>query len=255
MNAATPWILPQDERPEARERLFCIPYAGGAAGVFRSWQEQIAPQIEVVSVELPGRGTRFAEPLRSDLMQLVGELRSGIDDWLDKPFALFGHSVGAAIAFELARIFEREGNGDLLRLFVSGQRALHLPDPHPPLHNLPDDELIEELRHLDGTPEELLADPELLELFLPILRADLTAGETYRFSAGEPLSVPISAFGGMQDEEVSPEEVNEWLIHTTAECRIRMFDGGHFFLNSALSEMLESIADDLAHATGTSDAP
>jgi medium-chain acyl-[acyl-carrier-protein] hydrolase len=235
---------------QARLRLFCRPYAGGASGIFRDWEAKLPDAIDVRAIELPGRGARFAEPPILELADLVSGLKDGLAGWLDRPFALFGHSLGALVGYELARTFQGEEANRFVHLFVSGHRAPHLPDPHPALHQLADPELIEELRQLNGTPEELLDNPDWARLFLPIIRADLTAGETYRYVAADPLQVPISAFGGIHDPEVAPEEVNEWVIHTSAECQIRHYDGDHFFLNPFRDELLAAIVGDLEQSAG-----
>jgi medium-chain acyl-[acyl-carrier-protein] hydrolase len=199
----------------------------------------------VVPVHLPGRGNRFTEPALTRSDALVEQLASELEPFLDVPFAFFGHSMGAMLAFELARRL-RAGGGPLPEhLLVSGRRAPQRPRDKRELHSLPEDEFREELRSLNGTPDELLEHPELMELFSPILRADFELCETYAFHEDAPLDVPISAFGGLEDKDVSREDLTAWKEHTRGPFRLRMFPGGHFFLNGARQQLIHAVSEDL----------
>jgi surfactin synthase thioesterase subunit len=146
---------------------------------------------------------------------------------LDRPFALFGHSLGAILAFEVARRIRHPG---LAHLFVSGRRAPHVPLDRPPIHDLPDSDLADELRRLAGTPEEVLREPEFASVFMPLIRADFRLSETYLYRPSPPLRIPITAYGGIDDAEVASAAVEAWSTHTTGACRRAMFPGGHFFI-------------------------
>lgn len=242
---ATPWLACVKPNPQARLRLFCFPYAGGGASIFRSWHEYLPPSVEVCPVQIPGRETRLRDGLFSHIGSLVQATVSALLPYLDKPFALFGHSMGAVVAFEFARLLRRRYGLEPLQLFVSGSSAPHLPHPDPPIHILPDAEFLEELRRLNGTPQEVLENAELVELMLPILRADVAAYETYQYTDEPPLSIPISAFGGWQDEKVNPERLQAWSDQTTASFTLRMLPGDHFFLRTAQSLLLQALSQEL----------
>jgi medium-chain acyl-[acyl-carrier-protein] hydrolase len=165
---------------------------------------------------------------------------------LDVPFALFGHSLGALVSFELARQLRKLGLPDLVHLFVSGHRAPQIPRPGPLTHQWPDAEFVAELRRLNGTPEEVLQHAELMALLLPVLRADFAIIETYSGSDEEALDCPISAFGGLQDSEASYDEVAAWREQTRGLFKVRMLPGDHFFLHSARAQILRAISQDLS---------
>jgi medium-chain acyl-[acyl-carrier-protein] hydrolase len=176
---------------------------------------------------------------------LLENLVPAIRPCLDKPFVFFGHSMGAMIGFELVRRFRRENGPRPLHLFVSGSRAPQVPNSRPIIHHLPDAEFVDGLRRFDGTPDAVLKNDMLMELFLPILRADFTLHETYRYVPGAPLDCPISAFGGFEDEEVSRDELAAWQEQTCGVFKLSMFRGDHFFLRSAQAQLLQTISEDL----------
>lgn len=239
------WITYASPKKEARLRLFCFPCAGGSALMYRRWAEALPPDVAVYPVQLPGRGTRRAEKPFTNIKPLVEALLPVIAPYSDKPFAMFGHSMGASIAFELARQLRRVHGVEPRRLFVSGRRAPHLPKLRRPLHDLPEDEFIEELRRLNGTPPEVLADRQLMELMIPLLRADFSVAETYEFQPGEPLGCPITVFGGVSDEHVEREALAAWREHTSGPFVLRMFEGDHFFVETARPILLQAVAGEL----------
>lgn len=243
--AASEWFTRPKPNPRARLRLFCFPYAGGNAHAFRKWPQQMSPGVEVLAAHLPGRGARMREPPYTSITALVEELGRAVRPYLDLPFAFFGHSMGAMIGFELTRLLRREGGEAPAHLFVSGRRAPQIPVTDTPTYNLPDAELIEKVRRLNGTPPEVLEHPELMELMLPLLRADFQVVETYRYVDEPPLGCPISAFGGLQDLEVTREHLEAWREQTTSGFVRRMFDGDHFFLHRAEQVLLTTIAREL----------
>ncbi|MGK4007729.1 thioesterase domain-containing protein [Sorangium sp. So ce1036] len=244
------WIGRPRPNPAARLRLFCFPYAGGSASVFSTWPHQLPPQVELCAVRLPGREARMSEPPFERLTPLVRALATGLAPWMTRPFAFYGHSLGALVSFELARELRRRGAPLPRRLLVSGRRAPHLPISDP-AHDLPDREFLSWIRALGGTPEEILREPELLAMFLPILRADVAVNEAEPFVAEPPLECPISAFGGLADDRAGRAELEAWREHTRGPFTVEMFPGGHFFLRSARDLLLRSVSahlDDVLRA-------
>lgn len=232
-------------RPDRALRLWCFPHAGGGVSAFRGWPACLPASIEVWSVELPGRDTRIAVPPFTSMSPLVEAIVEAIGPLLDRPSALFGHSLGALLAFEVARALRSRGGAPPLALFVSGCRAPQLGDRRRRVHRLPREAFLEAVRELSGTPDEVLSSPELVELLLPMLRADFTVSETYRYVDLEPLQVPLIACCGAEDREVSAAEMAAWHKQTTAGFRLRLFAGGHFFVRTALAPLLAAISEDL----------
>jgi medium-chain acyl-[acyl-carrier-protein] hydrolase len=227
-----PWLPYKKPRPGARVRLFCFPYAGGGASVYRGFQDELPPAIEVAAVQLPGRETRLREPPEPDLCRLVTKIADGLTPHLAPPFAFFGHSMGAALSFELARELRRRGGPRPAHLFASACPAPHLPDDDM-THALPDDELVARLRAMGGMAEDVLAHRELMEMILPVFRADAAVTETFRYTAEPPLDVPITAFGGLSDDKATRAELEGWRQHTTAAFALVLVPGNHFFLQQA----------------------
>lgn len=244
------WFPRPKPNRRARLRLFCFPYAGGNSFAFRRWQAELPDFVEVLPAQLPGRVNRLDENAFTDLLQLVECLSAAIFNYLDKPFAFFGHSMGAMISFELARKLRREQASQPLQLFVSGRVAPQLPRRTPPVHDLPEPEFVEELRRLNGTPREVLEHPELMPLLIPLLRADFSVVGTYRYYPESPLACPITAFGGLHDPEVSREDLEAWREQTVSAFSPRMLPGDHFFLQSAEPLILRVIGQHLGHVAG-----
>jgi len=232
-------------KPAARCRLLCFPYAGAGASMFAAWPRTIPPDVEVCAVQMPGREGRLSEPPITRWDEAVDNVNDVLMPWTDRPFAFFGHSLGAALAFEVARRFQRDRRPGLVHLFVSGRRAPHLPPDERPTYNLPDEQFLRELRRLAGTPEDVLQDTEFLELFIPLLRADFCLSETYAYRHDAPLAVPITAYGGAEDETVPPEKLEGWREHTTSSFRQVIFPGGHFFVNEARASVLSELRREL----------
>ncbi|GAB4190473.1 MAG: hypothetical protein OHK0022_03290 [Roseiflexaceae bacterium] len=241
----TPWALRFRPSPQAKLRLFCLHYAGGGASVFQPWAGLLPPQIELWGVQLPGRERRLREAPFVRMAPLADAVTDALRPLLDRPFALFGHSMGALLSFELARRLRREGGPLPVALLLSAHRAPHMPRRERPIHNLPEPELIDELRRLNGTPEEVLSHPELLELLLPLIRADFAACETYEYTEEPPLDCPISVFGGMTDPLVNRDELDAWSTHTAAAFSARVLPGDHFFLHKSRPMLLQALSIDL----------
>ena len=243
------WISRPTPRSEARLRLFCLPYAGGGMAPFRPWVERLPADIELCLVQLPGRETRMRESPYTVLDDLVDDLVEAIDPLLDRPYALFGHSMGAWIGFALARQLRSSGQPEPAHLLVSGRRAPHIPEADAPLHPLPDAAFVAALvRRYNGIPRALLEDVELLRLFLPTLRADLTMIETYRFVETPPLDCPITAYGGWEDGRATQVDLAAWGEVTRGAFELQMFPGGHFFIQTEREALLATITGALADA-------
>jgi medium-chain acyl-[acyl-carrier-protein] hydrolase len=221
--------------PKAAMRLYCFPHAGGAAHAFEEWQKELPTSIEVAAIELRGRGRRFDERLVLDFDRHVDEAAQSIGEHSDMPAAYFGHSMGAVLAFEVIRRLRAAGKPRPLGLFVSAHRAPQLPDRTPTLHMLEDAALLERLRDWSGTSDAILKNPALSSIFLPILRADLTAASRYRYESGPPLDCPIVAYAGTQDSEASIDEVRAWRTQTSADFSLHVYSGGHFFIQEPRS--------------------
>jgi medium-chain acyl-[acyl-carrier-protein] hydrolase len=242
------WIVRPAPRDRPRLRLFCLPCAGGTAASFRDWPRHLPPDVEVCAFELPGRSRRLLEPAYATVDELVEALAEQMAPLGSSPFALFGHSMGALIAFELAKARVRRGEEEPCQLFVAASRAPQYPSRDRPVHGLPDSELIEHLRAVGGTPEEILRNTEMVALLLPAVRADFALCERYRLVPGPGLSCPIDALGGSGDPLVSRRELLGWQAQTTGEFRLRMYEGGHFFTQSAPDDVLHGVAKRLSRS-------
>lgn len=253
----TLWVKCSNPNPQARFRLFCFPHAGGGASLFRRWPGLLSREIEVYAVQLPGREDRLKEPPFTRLPPLVEALAHALQPYLyEKPYAFFGHSMGGFISFELARyIRSHQFHTAPRQLFIAATRAPQLPDPDPPVHMLPEKEFIEKLYQLNGTPDEILQNPELLEFALPLLRADFAVCETYTYNAEEPLPCPISAYGGSDDKEVTSTELAAWREHTQATFKHLMFPGNHFFFSRNPTDLLHVISYELMRHINPLNAP
>ena len=225
-------------------RLFCFPYAGGSDSIFRSWQQILPETIEVCAVQLPGRGSRITDSACTRMDQLIRLAGEALAPHLDKPFALFGHSMGALIGFELAHYLRREWGAQPVHLFVSGRCSPQTRN-EPVDPKLFDSALPEMLRQYNGTPAEALENAELMELVLPVLRADFALCKSYNYTPQPPFNFPITAFGGLEDHGVPREAIEGWRKQTTGPFALRMLPGDHFFLNTSRLPLLEAISREL----------
>lgn len=244
--APSPWQVRWRPVPDATIRLFCLPHAGGGAVAYRIWAERLADHgVEVVAIRLPGRETRFRDRPYTRLDELVPALVDDLRPVLDRPYAWFGHSMGALVAFEACRLARRLGLAPPVRLLVSGRPAPHLAPRESRVHNAPTPRFLARLREMNGTPPELLNDPGALASLLPTLRADFAIAETYRYRTGPPLEVPISVYGGASDVFANADELRGWCQHSVVGCTARVLDGGHFFLHDFHRRLLPLVAVDL----------
>ncbi len=239
------WIAIPKPNPQANLRLFCFPYAGGSSTIFHSWLNQLPNNMEICPIELPGRGSKIQLAPLNRLEPIVKELSLQIQPYLDKPFAFFGHSMGGLVSFELTRLLSNKYGVNPVHLFISARRAPQLSNLEPPIHSLPESEFITELRRYNGTPTAVLENQELMELFLPILRADFAVLETYIYHHKSPLKSPISVFGGLQDSKVTVEQLEAWREQTTNHFSLHMLPGEHFFINDNQSQILNIISTSL----------
>ena len=231
---------------DSRLRLFCLPYAGTGASRYFRWTSLLPATIEICPILLPGREGRIGEQPLTDMNTMLNALVRELEPERERPFALFGHSMGALIGFELARRLRQEFEVNPVRLFVSAHRAPHLPRSQPALHQLPDDQLRERLRQLQDGPEEMMQNDEYMQLMLPTLRADLQLCETYVHTSEPPLGCAISALGGIGDWRLSKSDLMAWDKHTSGAFTLRMFPGGHLFLNDCEADVTRSIVEDLS---------
>ncbi|MBK8323392.1 MAG: thioesterase [Betaproteobacteria bacterium] len=240
------WLQSFSPNPQASVRLFCFAHAGGGAAAYRLWHRGLPGQVEVCAIQLPGRANRFREPALRSIPAIVEGLLPSVLPQLDRPYAFFGHSMGSMIAFALAHELVQRGAPVPAHLFMSGRRGPRVPDTEPPLHALSDADFVSELlRRYGGIPAEVLAEPELMDLLLPSLRADIHALETYRPHGRSPLPCPVTAYGGAEDSLNPPEHLDAWRGETGAAFRARTFAGGHFYLEAKRDELLADIAETL----------
>lgn len=227
-------------------RLFLFPYAGGGPAAFNKWLVEFPDHIEIWAAHYPGRGSRHNQSPIKQLASLVENFSHAIQPLLEKPFVFFGHSMGGMIAFELIRHLRQFKLPQPNFLFISACGAPNLPDPHPPIHALPDAEFLKAIKELKGIPSEILNIPELIELLLPTLRADFEAVETHHHDHNLPaLDCPIIAFGGLDDQRVSRERLEGWLSCTNARFHSQYFSGAHFFIHTAKAAVISSIVTEI----------
>lgn len=229
LSSASPWIVTHTPRPEAKLKLICFPFAGGSASFYHDWSRYLPENIEISSVELPGRGMRFGEPLLYHISTITKPLLEVLKPLFEKQIMFFGHSLGAILGFEVA--CRLQDMGYTAKAFIaSGCRAPCIPQEETPLHALPDELLVAQLNQYNGTPSDVLNDPDILALFLPIIRADLQVNETYDVEPAIRLKCPICAFAGESDREAAPSLVEPWQSMTDSEFNLTVLSGGHFFL-------------------------
>lgn len=236
------WLTCANLKPNAVLRLFVFPYAGAGTAVFRGWESALPATVEMHVFRLPGRETRLRETPFTAMPPLIQAVTDALTPALDKPFVFYGHSMGGLVAFEVARELRRRGQPLPLHLIVSARRAPHLPDPDAPLHTLSDAAFVREMqRRYDGIPAAVLNSPELLALFVPILKADFAVIETYAYQPAPPLDLPISAFGGTHDHTLRVGDLEGWAEQTAGAFALQKFVGGHFFIQNQQTAFLGAV--------------
>lgn len=239
------WIVRFVENPTARLRLFCFPQAGGAAWIYRPWAVALSDEIEVCAVELPGHGNRIRETPFRDFADLLDRLVQVLFDQIDRPIALFGHSLGAVLAFEVVRRIHGRANVQVKHLFVSGHNAPQTDNDLEDVSTLDDRELIERLRQLNCTPEGALQNVELMQLMLPVIRADFALYRSYVYQDVGALECPLTALGGLRDPRTDLIGLQAWQMQTSNRFSLRQFAGDHFFVSSAREALLRLVAGEL----------
>ncbi len=243
MLAGNRWFSGVPRGADAKVRLVCLPYAGGSASAFRGWSDELPEWITCLPAQLPGRETRLGEDPAVDVADLACAIaRTAVGG----QYAIFGHSMGARLAFEVVRQLRRDRSSLPIALLVGGCRPPHMDTPLQRISKLPDDEFCERLQAMGGTPPGVLEHPELRSLLLPVLRSDFAMVEGYRYRPAEPLGVPIVAFAGRDDPEADPCDMTGWSAHSTASTRLHTLPGDHFFLHSERSRLLRLIETELA---------
>lgn len=241
-NWANSCVMVLQPKQQATLRLFCFPYAGGGATLFNTWPSALSDAVEVCAIQLPGRENRLHETPVTEWPVLLEQLTAELEVWLDKPFALFGHSMGALLAFAVAQ--HLRPRFEPVHLFVSACPAPGMPQP-PALHGLSDEDFVTAIQaRYQNIPESILQQPEMMALFLPSLRADFTLYGTYSADT-TPLACPITVFGGLQDHLINREHLTAWRVQTTGRFALRMFPGAHFFLKTAQAPLLQTIGQTL----------
>jgi medium-chain acyl-[acyl-carrier-protein] hydrolase len=248
-SSATPagdlWFPKADSAPEPKVRLFCFAHAGGGTSAFRTWQDSLPHGVRVCAARIPGRESRRGERSFTRMDELVDALGTAMEPYLGRPFAFFGHSMGAAVAFELARRLRRASKPLPAGLFVAGARAPQFRLGHAPPPEPSEGEFLEQVRRLEGVPTEVLEHEDLLKLILPALKADAALYRNYVYRPEPPLNCPIRAYGGEQDPNVRREHLEAWGEQTTGSFTLRMLAGGHFFLQSHSIAFLRLLAADV----------
>ena len=230
-------------------RLLCLPYSGGSAMVYARWRRLLPSWIDVRPVEWPGRGARLDEPLATDPRALAAQLAGELSAQIDGPYALFGHSLGAVIAFELAHDLLDRGAAAHAILFASGAEAPAVRNGSRWREPMSDEALMQKLRNLQGTPDEALSNAELMRSALPVLRADFLMCGAYVYRPRRPLPCPVHVFGGA-DDETGREALEAWRQETSASFALDILPGHHFFIHTQQAELIERIGAALARQSG-----
>ncbi|HEX5569125.1 MAG TPA: alpha/beta fold hydrolase [Streptomyces sp.] len=238
------WIRRYHKPRAGATRLVCFPYAGGGASYFFQLSRALAPDVEVLAVQYPGRQERYREACVEDIHLLAEMIHTALAPSLTGPYAFFGHSMGAVVAYEVARLCAERGQPVPVRLIVSGRRAPSRARDEW-VHQRDDAGLLAELTKVGGTDPRVMAEPELLASVLPVLRSDYRAIETYRHLPAPPLACPVTVLTGRSDPQVDAEEAGAWQEHTTGDFELRTFSGGHFFLDEHRAEVARLIGETL----------
>jgi medium-chain acyl-[acyl-carrier-protein] hydrolase len=240
------WFICYKPNPMARLRLFCFPYAGGGASTFYPWVNELPSDVEIIGIQMPGQESRFKERPMDSVRLVVETLAYAIYSKLNKPFAFFGHSLGAFISFDLTRQLSKQFGLKPVHFFVSGIRAPQIPNSKSSIHHLPQGIFLKELnRRYGGITEEIFEDPDLVQELLPGLRASFKMYESYKYVNGDPLDCPITAFGGVQDDTASQEDIEAWRQQTKCAFTLHMIPGNHFFIHLERQHFLRTLSNEV----------
>jgi len=226
-------------------RLFCLPFAGAGASAFNAWWSALPQTVELRAVQLPGRESRYREPALRDAAEAARTIADAVKPYLDRRYAVFGYSMGALIGFELIRELRRQGERMPEQLFVAARRAPQLPAPHPPIAQLPRPAFLEQVRYYYEPPQELWENPDVLDIIMPVLRADMRLCDGYVYRPEPPLACPIHAFAGQCDRSSPPAAVEAWREQTSGTFDLEVCEGAHFFVNDALGKLQKTIVSRL----------
>lgn len=236
-----PWYLEYKKNPKAAIRLFCFHHSGGGASAYYPWVESLSPYIEMISIQLPGREDRFTEPLINSLRDILDALTEGFHLYTEKPFFVFGHSLGGLIAFELVKSIYQRYSLYPQHIIISAAKAPHMPFRMKTLSSLENKILKEELKIYNGIDEGILNNDELLDLFLPIIRNDFSISERYYSTDVVSLPCDILHLSGDLDVSVNEEEIQAWKAYTAGKFEHISFQGGHFFLKNHQKNIIKLI--------------
>jgi medium-chain acyl-[acyl-carrier-protein] hydrolase len=232
-----------DSAGAAARRLICLPYAGGTAATYRAWTQALPDDVEVLTVRLPGREPPFRDRPLDSIGEIVDFVRCGLTGLDELPFAIFGHSMGALVAFELTVALEADGDRSPDVLFVSSRRSPEERSVLDPVHQLPDDDFLDAMQErYNAVPEVIRREPDLLALLLPMLRADIRAFETYEPLTGRRVRCPVHVYGGSRDNHPAPDQLHRWQRVAEEEIRVRVFEGDHFYLTDQRDALTADIA-------------
>ncbi|MFD7833926.1 thioesterase II family protein [Streptomyces sp. NPDC059761] len=246
LQGTSAWIRRFQPSPDAPHRLVCFPHAGGAATFWFPMAQALAPEVDVLAVQYPGRQDRRSEPCIEDIETLAAHAAEEVLAWSDRPVTLFGHSMGAMVAFETARRLEERGR-PAAGLVVSGMRAPSRARGGSSQAETAE-ELVAGILRLQGTDAAVLDDPELVRMILPTIRSDYKAAESYRWRPGPPLATPIAVLTGTEDPHVDTEQAAAWREHTAGPFSLTVFTGGHFFLNEHAEDVRKVVTDHIARS-------
>ncbi|MFA0812843.1 thioesterase II family protein [Microbulbifer epialgicus] len=239
------WFVCSKKRLSAKMRLFCLPYAGGNASTYLPWEESLPEFVKLIAIQPPGRANRICEAKYTSMYSLVTDMYQAIEPYLDKPYVIFGHSVGSRVGFELVRSIKQNGKLMPIHFFASGSRAPNICGATKKIYNLPESEFIKELMSFNGTPKELFKNRELLSLLIPLLRADFQISEDYQFTGDECLKCDLSIFSGESDDSISESELIEWKRFFNGRNSSEVFQGGHFFIQQDRDSVVRKISTTL----------
>lgn len=235
------WFKVYQSSPTPKLRLFCFPYAGGSAQIFSQWAQHLPSHVDLFAIQSPGRGRRFSEKPIGCLSTKVDLLHQEILPYTDVPYVFIGHSNGALLAFELARELQKSGNCNLKHIVLSAKRAPQLPRLKPAIHALPQEQFLAQLKAYNFTPDEVLENAELMEIFIPMLRADFSLSDTHQFQVKPSLEADASLYWGNEDDDIPKEDILAWENLIQGQCKLVEFNGGHFFIADNESQFLFNI--------------